>query len=66
MNYDSDPLIRVCTPCLEGTSTDNNFVQEVHHEDVRCIYCKSYDTVEQAPKWRWFKCNNCNKIFRRL
>ena len=70
MNYDRDPetkiLTRVCTPCLEGTADDNNYVLDLHHEDVACIYCGNYDTVEQRPNWRWFKCNTCGETFRRM
>ena len=70
MNYDRDPetkvLTRVCTPCLEGTADDNNYVLDLHHEDVACIYCGSYDTVEQRPNWRWFKCSTCGETFRRM
>ena len=70
MNYDTDTdtkkLIRVCTPCLEGTADENNFVYEPHHEDTKCIYCDSYDTTELPPRWRWFKCNNCGAEFRRM
>lgn len=70
MNYDTDPetkiLTRVCTPCLEGTSEDNNYVLDMHHEDVECIYCGSYDTTEQKPNWNWFKCNECGETFRRM
>ena len=69
MNYDRDPethkITRVCTPCLEGTSDKNSYVYEPHHEDTECIYCGSYDTTEQAPNWRWFKCNACGETFRR-
>ena len=35
MNYDRDDdgmLIRVCTPCLEGTSADNSYVLDEHHD----------------------------------
>ena len=70
MNYDTDPetkiITRVCTPCLEGTSEHNNYVYEPHHEDTECVYCGSYDTVEQAPNWKWYKCNTCGETFRRL
>ena len=69
MNYDRDDdgkLLRVCTPCLEGTSADNSYVLVEHHEQTACIYCGSYDTVEQAPKWLWFKCNSCGETFRRM
>ena len=70
MNYDTDPetevLTRVCTPCLEGTSEDNNYVLDIHHGDVECIYCGSYDTTEQKPNWNWFKCNECGATFRRV
>lgn len=64
MNYDKG--VRVCTPCLEATSDQNNFVLDIHHEHTKCIYCDSYDTVEQQPKWLWFKCNTCGATFRRL
>lgn len=69
MNYDYDDdgkLIRVCTPCLEGTSDQNNYVYDPAHESVECIYCGSYNTVEQRPKWNWFICKDCGEIFRRL
>lgn len=70
MNHDIDPethqLTRVCTPCLEGTSEQNSFVLDLHHEEVECIYCGSYDTVEQRPNWLWFKCNTCGETFRRM
>lgn len=76
MNYDVDEgkVIRVCTPCLEGTSDHNNYVVEEHHEDTKCLFCQSYDVVEQLKentpkaqlKWNWFKCNSCGKTFRRL
>nr|DAF13633.1 MAG TPA: Protein involved in formate dehydrogenase formation [Caudoviricetes sp.] len=69
MNYGRDEagkLIRVCTPCLEGTSADNNYVLDEHHEQTACIYCGSYNTVEQVPRWLWFKCISCGKIFRRM
>lgn len=70
MNYDIDPetkkLTRVCTPCLEGTAEDNNYVLDIHHEDVECIYCGGYNTTEQRPSWNWFKCNECGETFRRM
>ena len=70
MNYDTDPdtgqLIRVCTPCLEGTSDDNKFVSEPYHESTRCVYCGSYNTVEQRPKWLWYLCKDCGNTFRRF
>lgn len=66
-DYDDDgKLIRMCTPCMEGTSDNNKFVYDPHHEQTACIYCGSYDTVEQKPKWLWFKCNTCNNTFRRM
>ena len=70
MNHDIDPetkkLTRVCTPCLEGTSEDNNYVLDIHHEDVKCVYGGSYDTTEQKPNWSWYKCNACGETFRRM
>lgn len=66
MNYDREEGTRVCTPCLEGTSDDNDFVVEEHHEDTQCIYCDSYDTTELKPNWLWYKCNNCGETFRRM
>lgn len=69
MNHDYDDagkLIRVCTPCLEGTSDRNDFVFDPTHESVECIYCGSYNTVEQKPKWNWFTCKDCGETFRRL
>lgn len=70
MNYDwdesSNTLTRVCTPCLEGLSAENDYVVDLHHEDTECVYCGSYDTIEQAPRWHWFKCNECGETFKRL
>lgn len=62
MHYDG--LTRVCDWCLAGAPSPATLVQDVHHEQTACIYCGSYDTVEQAPKWRWFKCGACNATFR--
>lgn len=68
MNHDivDGKLIRVCTPCLEGTSDQNDYVYDPLHGKTKCIYCGSYDTVEQAPKWLWFTCQSCGKTFRRM
>lgn len=66
-DYDDDgELIRMCTPCMEGTSEDNEFIHDPHFGEVECVYCGSTDTVEQRPKWRWFKCNHCGETFRRM
>lgn len=68
MNHDYDEggqLIRVCTPCLEGTADQNDFVYDPHFADVQCIYCDSYNTTELKPKWGWFQCNECGEVFRR-
>ena len=54
---------RVCQWCLDGVETPANFVEDHHHEQIQCIYCDSYDTVEQAPLWGTFKCNACGEIF---
>lgn len=66
-DYDDDgQLIRMCTPCMEGTSDANSFVYDPHFGETECIYCGSHNTTEQAPKWRWFKCNECGETFRRM
>lgn len=62
MHYDG--LTRVCDWCLSGVSGPATLVQDVHHEQTACIYCGSYDTVEQVPKWRWFECGACGATFR--
>lgn len=59
-------LTRVCTPCLEGTSETNNYVRDEHFGKVQCLYCDSYSTEEQAPKWGWFTCRDCGETFRRF
>lgn len=63
---DGNRTIRVCDRCLEQNPFDSNeeFVLDEHHEQTECIYCGSYDTVEQVPKWRWFKCGTCGATFR--
>lgn len=69
MNIDHDDdgqLIRVCTPCLEGTSQDNHFVYDPNFDRVQCVYCDSFNTVEQAPQWNTFMCMDCGQTFRRL
>lgn len=66
-DYDDDgQLIRICTPCIEGASDENDYVHDPHFGEIECIYCGSTDTVEQKPKWMWFKCNHCGETFRRL
>lgn len=57
---------RVCQWCLDGVPTPENFVRDPHHEQTQCIYCDSYDTVEQQPNWGTFKCNSCGETFRRI
>lgn len=68
MNYsfEDGELIRVCSYCLDGTSDNNKFVYEPHHEETQCIYCDSWDTKELKPDWGKFECNNCHEIFRRF
>ena len=66
-DYDDDgQLIRMCTPCMEGTADENDFIYDPHFGQTKCIYCGSYDTTEQRPKWTWFQCNKCGKKFRRM
>lgn len=66
-DYDDDgQLIRVCSACLEGTSDQNDFVYDPDFGKVKCIYCRSLNTIEQAPNWNYFKCNSCNRTFRRM
>lgn len=54
---------RVCQWCLDGVPTPESMVYDPHHEEVQCIYCDSYNTTEQAPQWRTFKCNDCGELF---
>ena len=66
-DYDDDgQLIRMCTPCMEGTSEENDFIYDPHFGETECIYCGSYNTTEQKPKWNWFRCNECGATFRRM
>jgi transposase-like protein len=51
---------------MEGTSDENNFIYDPHFGETECIYCGSYNTTEQKPKWSWFKCNDCGETFRRM
>ena len=59
---------RVCTWCMEGVQhpEGTNFVYDPHHEQTQCIYCDSYDTTEQVPNWKTFKCNTCGETFKIL
>lgn len=59
-------LIRICIPCMEGTSDQNSYVYDPNHERTECVYCGSYDTTELRPRWLWFKCNECGETFRRM
>lgn len=61
MNYFDG--MRVCDWCLEGTVQPSGFIEELRHEDTQCIYCDSYDTVEQN---NMYKCNTCGETFRRF
>ena len=66
-DYDDDGrLIRMCTPCMEGTSDENKFVYDPHFGKVACVYCNSTNTIEQVPKWNCFYCNECGATFRRM
>lgn len=64
MNYSDG--VRVCTPCLEGTSEQTKFIKEEYHEDTQCIFCGSYNTKEQFQKWSYYQCLDCGETFRRL
>lgn len=57
---------RVCTWCMEGMPQPPGLVYDPHHEETQCIFCDSYNTTEQKPKWGMFKCNDCGEIFRRM
>ena len=57
---------RVCIWCMEGTPQPSRLVYDPHHEETQCIFCDSYNTIEQKPKWNWYKCNDCGEIFRRM
>lgn len=65
---DSNRVIRVCNWCLEQNpfNTNEGFVLDEHHEDTQCIYCGSWNTTEQAPKWLQYKCNSCGATFWRM
>lgn len=54
---------RICQWCLDGVSTPEEFIYDPYHEGIQCIFCDSWDTTEQVPKWRTFKCNSCGEIF---
>lgn len=68
MNYDVDDddgrVIRMCNFCMEGTET--SFIEEPYHESVQCIYCDSYNTIEQTPQWGKYVCKDCGATFRRF
>ena len=66
MHYDSKTNSRVCDYCLDGFPDENPGPTEEHRDDTECIYCGSYNTTEQAPKWCWYKCNDCGATFRRF
>nr|DAM75454.1 MAG TPA: NUDIX domain protein [Caudoviricetes sp.] len=60
-------LIRICTPCLEGVSATNSYVFDEHHEQTRCVYCRSYNTTELvSQQYNKFFCNNCRREFFRV
>lgn len=65
---DDNRVLRVCTWCLEQNpfNTSEEFVLDEHHEDTQCIYCGSWDTTEQAPKWLQYQCNCCGATFWRV
>lgn len=66
-DYDDDgKLLRICTPCMEGESDQNEFVYDPDFGKVECVYCGSTDTVERPPKWLWFRCSKCEHTFRRM
>ena len=66
MNYDIDPetgkLSRVCTPCIEGTSEENNYIRN----SPMCLYCDSNNTRPIEGKHDWFTCLDCGESFRRF
>ena len=69
MNYDTDPdtgkLTRVCTPCLEGTSEQNDYVLDIHHGEIQCPYCDAWGATAIKEKPRWYKCAECGEQFWR-
>ena len=58
--------IRACEWCVEGTEHPQGMVYDPHHEEVQCIYCDSYNTIELKPRWGVFECSACGETFRRL
>lgn len=69
MNYDYDDennLVRICTPCLEGTSDQNNYVYDEHHEETECIYCGGWKSKPIKDKKYWYECPECGETFRRF
>lgn len=66
-DYDDDgKLIRVCTPCLEGTSSENNYVYDPNFGKTQCVYCLSYNTTCVSDDSRKYTCNDCGANFRRM
>lgn len=59
-------VLRMCEPCMDGTSSESNYVYDPHHEEVQCIYCDSYNTVEQAPNWGTYRCEDCGETFKEM
>lgn len=57
---------RVCTWCMEGTVQLSGLVYDPHHEEVACVFCDSYDTIELSPNWGTYKCNACGEVFKNM
>lgn len=55
---------RVCQWCMEGTKSLKEYVYEPNHERTQCVFCDSYNTIEQKPNWGVFRCNDCGEIFK--
>lgn len=61
MNYFDG--MRVCQWCLDGLPTPEEYVHDPYHGKTQCIFCDSWNTVEQAPQWGTFMCQECGEIF---
>ncbi len=65
-------VVTVCSYCLGEKPLPYNaylkrhgFVHDPNFGKVQCVYCDSYDTVENDTSGGYY-CNNCNEQFRRF
>ena len=60
MNYFKN--LRVCQWCLDGFITPEKYIHDPHFEEVQCIFCDSWDTM-QVQGYSTYKCNTCGETF---